>query len=119
LPEGFCLESGSHCLICVLIIHRFVFGRRYITNRFEQAAVVEPIDPLECRVLDGIHITPWTTLSDHFGLVQTVDRFSQRIIVTVADTADGCGNACVSQAFAITDRKILAAADALMFVKWR
>lgn len=63
-----------------MIMHRFVFCRRYITNRFEQTAIVEPVDPLECGVFDPIDVAPRTTLPDHFGLVQTVDRFGQRIM---------------------------------------
>ncbi len=90
-----------------MIIHRFVFNRRYITNRFEQAAVVEPIYPLECGVLDRIGVAPRSALSNHFSFVKTVDRFGQRIVVAVADTADRCGYAGLSQAFAVTDRKIL------------
>ena len=86
-----------------MIIHRFVFSWRYIANRLEQTAVVEPIYPFECCVLDLIDVTPRTTFPDHFGLVQTVDRFGQRIVLAVTDTADGCSNARFSQAFAVTD----------------
>ena len=97
-----------------MIIHRFVLSWRYIAYRLEQAAVVEPIYPFECCVLDLIDVTPRTTFPDHFGLVQTVDRFGQRVIVTVADTSNGCGDTGLRQALAVTDRKILCTAVAVV-----
>jgi len=49
--------------------------------------VIEPIDPLERGELDGLEVTPRSFGSDHFGLEEADDGFSERIIVRVATAA--------------------------------
>jgi hypothetical protein len=56
---------------------------------------------------------------DHFGLVETVDGLGQRIIVAVADAANGRLDTGFGQALGVFDREVLAAADALLIVKRR
>ncbi len=42
-----------------------------------------------------------------FSLVQTVDGFSQRIIVGIADTADRSINTILNQFIALSNRQVL------------
>jgi hypothetical protein len=56
---------------------------------------------------------------DDLGLVEAIDRFGECVVVAVADTADGGLDARLGQALGVLDRDVLAAADALLFVKRR
>ncbi len=73
---GFSIEAG------------FGFGGRDVADGFEQAAVVEPIDPFEGCHLDGFEAAPRAASVDHLGLVEAVDGLGQGVVVGVADTAD-------------------------------
>lgn len=46
---------------------------------------------------------------DDLGLVKTVDRFGESIVVTVADASDGRLDACLGQPLRILDRHVLSA----------
>jgi hypothetical protein len=56
---------------------------------------------------------------DDLGLVETVDGLGQSIVVAVAHAAYGRLDAGFGQALGVFDRDILAASDALLFVKRR
>ena len=56
---------------------------------------------------------------DDLGLVETVNRFGESIVITVADAADRRLDPGRGQAFGVLDRDVLAAPDALLFVKRR
>lgn len=90
-----------------------------MSDRLEKAPVIEPVDPFERGELDGFEAAPWSPPVDDLGLVETVDGFRERVVVAVADTADRRLDPGLGQALGIFDRDILAAADALLFVKWR
>jgi hypothetical protein len=49
---------------------------------------------------------------DDFGLVETVDRFGQGIVVAVADAAHGGFRASLGEALGVFDRYVLRAAIA-------
>ena len=91
------------------IIHQFKLRRRNVANRFEQPAVIEPIDPIECGVLDIVKLTPGTTVVNDLGLEQSDDRLGQRVVVRIADAADRRLDAGLLQALSVTNREILAA----------
>lgn len=78
------IVRGSGC--CVVI--RLGFSRRDVADGFEQTPVIEPVDPFQCCELDGFKGTPGSPPVDHFGLVESVDRFGERVVVAVTDTAD-------------------------------
>jgi hypothetical protein len=44
------------------------FGWPYIADRFEEAAMVEPVDPFERGELDGFQRTAWPSPADDLGL---------------------------------------------------
>lgn len=54
---------------------RFCFGWRNVTDGFEQAFVVEPVNPFERGELDCLEAAPWSPFADHLCLVETVDGF--------------------------------------------
>jgi hypothetical protein len=41
-----------------------------VPDGLEEAAVVEPVDPLERRELDAVDVAPGTAPTNHLGLVQ-------------------------------------------------
>jgi hypothetical protein len=50
-----------------------------VSDGFQQAAVVKPIDPFECFPLDSCHGFPWTKPVDDVGFVEAVYRFGQAL----------------------------------------
>ena len=94
-------------LVELRIIARFGFGRRNVSDRLQQPSIVEPGDPFERGELDLFETAPWPAPPDHLGFVKPVDRLGERIIVAVADAADGRLDAGVLQALRVFDRDIL------------
>ena len=83
-------ESRHHSELFELCIEAgFGFGGRHVADRREQAAIVEPVDPFEGGHLDRLEAVPGSSPVDHLGLEETDDCFRERVIVAVADTADG------------------------------
>ena len=76
--------------------------------------MIEPVNPFQRRVLDGVDVAPGTTTADDLGLVQPVDRLGQGVIVRVTNTADRRVNSRFSQAFRVADRQILTTPVAVM-----
>jgi hypothetical protein len=70
----------SHRLV---MIARLVFGRRYVANRFEQPAVVEPIDPVERREFDRLEIAPLSLQANHLRFEKPDDRFTDAVLAEV------------------------------------
>jgi hypothetical protein len=59
-------------------------SRGDVADGFEEAAVVEPVDPLKGGVLDVVDALPWAPPADELGLVQPDDRLGERVVVGVA-----------------------------------
>ena len=57
---------------------------------------------------------PWSAPMDHLGLVETVDRFGESIVVAVADAADRRLDAGLGQALGVFECDVLAASVAMM-----
>lgn len=63
-------ESGHHeWARLVFIVPRLEFEWGNASDRFEQAAVIEPVDPFECGARDGFDAAPRTLAPADFGLV--------------------------------------------------
>jgi hypothetical protein len=90
------------------------FCGRDVPDWLEQAAVVEPVDPFQRGVFDGLEAAPWATTVDDLGLEEAVDRLGQRIVVAVTDAAHRRLDARFGQALGVFDRQILAAAVAVV-----
>src|SRR5438105_3086439 len=90
------------------------FGRWDVADRLEQAAVVEPIDPVQRGPLDVLARAPRRAPVDHLGLVQPVDRLGQRVVVGVADAAYRWLQAGLGQPLGVANRHVLHAPVAVM-----
>ncbi len=90
------------------------FCGRDVADWLEQAAVVEPVDPFERCVFDGLEASPWAATVDDFGLEQAVDRLGQRVVVAVTDTANRGFDARVRQPFGVFDGQVLGSAVRMM-----
>ena len=56
------------------IVRRLELGRRHVADRLEQPSVVEPVDPVERRELDGLAVPPRPPPPNHLGLEEADDR---------------------------------------------
>jgi hypothetical protein len=81
-----------------------------IADGFEQPPVVEPVDPFESGIFDGLERSPRSPPVDDLGFVKAIDGLGQSVVIAVADTTDGWLNARFGEAFGILDRDVLAAA---------
>lgn len=79
LFECFLLPQSSLTIVLLLKL-----GRWNVADRLEQAALAEPIDPLEGRVLDAVEVLPGTLPADQLGLVEADDRLGQGALVGIA-----------------------------------
>lgn len=104
-------DSGHRGL---LIVVRFVRGRRHEADRAEQAATGEPIDPVQGGKFDGFQRGPPIAPSDHLRLVQANHGFGHGIVIRVASTADGWSDAGVSQALRLPHGHVLHPAVAVV-----
>jgi hypothetical protein len=88
--HGRCIQHG--------VISFFGFGWRYVADGLQKATVVEPVDPFQSGEFHRFEVPPWSAPMDDLGLVETVDRFGEGIIITVADTpTDGSMPASASR----------------------
>ena len=95
-----------------------IFGlklrRRPVSDGFEQPSRVESVHPLLSGEFNRLQSSPMATLSDHFSLVKSNDRFHQGIVVGIANGPDRRLDPGFSQAFAVSNREVLNAAVALV-----
>ena len=120
MPEAIWFESrGDRVPLDLGIIARFGLGGRDISDRLEQAPIVEPVDPFEGGELDGLEAAPGPAPVNDLGFVEAVDRLGERVVVGVADASDRRDEARLDQALGGLDRDGLDAPDALLFVKRR
>ena len=110
-------SSGDFTLFQHGEISLFSFGGRDVADGFQEPSMVEPVDPFQGCELDGLQRSPWSASMDHLGLVKTIDGLGQGIVVAVAHASHRRLNASFGQALGVFDRDILAALDALLFVK--
>jgi hypothetical protein len=61
------------------IVARFGFGRRNVSDRLQQSAIVEPVHPFERVAFDLPQAAPRPASPDHLGFVEPVDRLDERI----------------------------------------
>jgi hypothetical protein len=71
-------------------------------------AVIVPVDPFGGGQLHFVNRAPRFAWFDQFGLVETVDRLSEGVIVGAADRPDRGLDAGFSEPFGEPDRRILA-----------
>jgi hypothetical protein len=89
LPEANWFASRRHgVLVGLCIVTRFSFGWRNISDWFEQAPIVEPVDPFERGKFHGFRAAPGAASVDHLGLKQAVDGISESIVIAVTNAAN-------------------------------
>ena len=76
--------------------------------------MIEPVDPFERGELDVLEAPPRPTPVDHFGLVEAVDRLGERVVIQIADAADGGLDASFREALGVAQRKVLRAPVAVV-----
>ena len=76
-------------------------------DRFEQAALVEPVDPFERGELHRLEGPPGAAPVYHLGLVEAVDGLREGVVKAVADAADRGLNASLGQPFGVADQDVL------------
>lgn len=57
--------------------------------------MVEPVYPFQGSELDRFEAPPWSTSMNDLGLVKTVDRLCEGIVITVADASDRWFDTCL------------------------
>jgi len=72
--------------------------------------VVEPVDPFQSGKLHGFEVSPRCAPMDDLGLVKTVDRFSESVVIGVTNTSDRRLDARFRQPFGIANGHILRSA---------
>ena len=81
--------------------------------------MVEPVYPFQGRELHRFERAPRAATMNDLCFVEAVDRLGESIVIGVADAADGWLDAGLGEALGVFDRDVLAAPDALLFVKRR
>ena len=90
------------------------FCWRDVADWCQQASVIEPIYPFQGGEFHGLEAAPRPAAVNDLCLVKPVDGLGERVVVTVADAADGRLNPGLKQPFRIFYRDILAAPVAVM-----
>jgi hypothetical protein len=67
------LESSVLGWAGLTVVVGFVFGWWDVSDRLEDALVVEPVDPFQRGVFDVVESVPWSLSVDDFGLVEAID----------------------------------------------
>ena len=108
-------ESRGHgCVLQHGEVAFLGFGRGDEADRLQKPAVIEPVHPLEGCELDGLEAAPRSLPMDDLSLVESVDRFGQRVVVRVANAADGRLDPGFGEPLGVLDRNILSAAITMM-----
>ena len=113
MGEAVRFKSGVHCgcLNGVLpVVVCLSFGRGSVADGFQQSVVVKPGHPLHSGKFQLLLCFPGRTAVNHLRPVQTVDRLSQGIVITVALAAHLRFDARFGQPLAVANGHVLRAA---------
>jgi transposase len=75
----FGLSLGLLARAVLTVVVLFELGRRDVAVGFEEAAVVEPVDPFEGRVFELVEAAPGSAVADELGLVEPDDRLGEGV----------------------------------------
>jgi hypothetical protein len=70
------------------VVVGFFLGWGNVADGFEDSAVVEPVDPFQGGVFDGVEVLPRSLSSDDIGLVEADDRLGHGVVIGIPDRAD-------------------------------
>ena len=96
------------------MIRRFELHRRDVADRLQQPPVIEPVDPFQRCVFDGLQMPSGAATVNDLGLVEPDDRLGQCVVSGVAPASHRGLGACFGQPLGVANRQILAAAVAVM-----
>ena len=85
------MDYESRCHIDGILgsmISVFGFGRRDVANGFEQATMVEPVDPFKRDISNCFEAAPRSLPMDYLRLVEVIDRLDEGVVVAIADATD-------------------------------
>ncbi|GAA5665306.1 hypothetical protein Brsp07_03811 [Brucella sp. NBRC 14130] len=68
---------------------------------------ITEVDPFKSGEFHCLEAPPWSTPMDNLGLVKTVDRFGEGVVVTVADASDGRLDSSFCQSLGIANGHVL------------
>lgn len=97
------LVLGGSCSV----VGGFVLHRWDVANRGVEPAGVVPVDPRQRGEFEFVDGLERTLPLDAFGLVQADHGLGHRIVVAVADGADGGERAGVGEPFGVSDGRVL------------
>ena len=69
--------------------------------------MIEPVHPSQRCELNSLNVSPRALLSDQFGLVQSIDRLGECIVVGITDAADRRFNTGLIEPVGVADRYVL------------
>ena len=108
MPEAISFESRRHRWMLQQGVVAFLgFCRRDVADGLQEPPVVEPVDPFQCRELDGLEVSPWPAPMDHLRLVEAVDGFGESVVIGISDAADRRLHASFSQALGVLNGYVL------------
>lgn len=67
--RGLSQAARAHSVLLTMV-GQLHFRRRYVTDRFQQPAMVEPVDPFQGRVFHGLQLAPRSGAENDFRFVQ-------------------------------------------------
>ena len=104
MPEAVWFKLCSHgWFVQHGVILRLGFGWRDISDGLQKPSMVEPVDSFQGCEFNRFEAAPWSAPMDDLGLVETVDRFGEGVVVAIADTSDGRLDSRLGQSLRILD----------------
>lgn len=88
----------------------FELDGRHVVERLVDSAVVEPADVVERRPFDVLDVAPGPLAVDQLSLIETVERFGERVIVAVTPGADRGHDLGLAETFGVANAEGLNAA---------
>ena len=70
-------------------------------------SVVEPVDVVERGPFDVLDVAPGSLSADQLGLVETVERLGERVVVTVALGADRRNDLGFAETLGVANAEVL------------
>ena len=85
------------------IVAIFSFGWWDVANWPEETTIVEPIDPFKSGELDGFQCAPGPAPADDLSLEEAIYSFGERVVIAVANAADGGFDAGLGEALGVAN----------------
>ena len=97
------------------VVDLFELGRRDVAVGFEEAAVVEPVDPFEGGVFEVVEAAPGAAVADELCFVEPDDRLGESVVVGVALRPDRVHRTGLGEPLGVANRDVLNAPVGVMY----